>query len=192
VPNDPSGSTGPFNLNNGGPLAMPDDNPFKLDPLVLPPPSPFNVVRSNPIHPSTQSTNRKYQQLLRDVGSVLQFYQLVVTQWPKEAGNPTIPGTPDHTFPGTGDTSAFANTTMETFEQQTTSCMACHNRTRAPTDFLWTLKDRAFAPNIPSILKNDQEIKSLKNVLIKSHDTNRQLHQMQLKKIELLKKVQTR
>ncbi len=59
-----------------------------------------------------------------------------------------------HTFPGTiGSSSAFANTTMETFEQRTvaTGCMACHNSHPTKTDFLWSLEINAF-PAAPSTL----------------------------------------
>ena len=51
-----------------------------------------------------------------------------MTQWPKQPSQPTLPGTPPNTFPGSGATSAFANVALETFDQASifTGCMACH------------------------------------------------------------------
>src|SRR4051794_22321675 len=79
-------------------------------------------------------------------GTVWQNYMLVMTQWPTaNPPNPQNQGTPEHTFPGvttnpsTRPTSAYANTTMETWEQTniSTGCMNCHNFASG-TDFLWS------------------------------------------------------
>ena len=117
------------------------------------PPPPYNVERLAPIHSSlapihtsTAATNDLYQRAL--AGTVWRFYQLVMTQWPvpKPATAPTVDprqsGQPDHTFPGIGAKSAFANTSLETFDQTeiTASCMACHDGVRGKTDFLWALR----------------------------------------------------
>jgi hypothetical protein len=98
---------------------------------------------------------------------VWQFYQLVMTQWPRAASQPDKPGTPANTFPGTNATSAFANVTMETFDQANTrtGCMACHNLTRLPTDFVWTLNDHAFPPNVASFLMRNTAVRELQTLL---------------------------
>src|SRR5580704_14999969 len=44
-------------------------------------------------------------------------YQLVMTQWPLVPNSPATPGTIRNTFPGQGATSAFTNTTLETWDQ---------------------------------------------------------------------------
>src|SRR5712692_6988887 len=100
-------------------------------PLILPTPKPFNVQRVKPIHQSTQNTNSTYKNLLHAQGSVWQFYQLVMTQWPLVPNSPQTPGNPPITFPGQGsDQTSFANITLETFEQGNirTGCMNCHNQ----------------------------------------------------------------
>jgi hypothetical protein len=169
VPPPVSGGPGTFNFNDGTGAKMPDTNPFPLDPPILPPPAPFNVERvaSAPINPSTVTTNGTYQQLLKNAGSVWQFYQLVMTQWPVPASRPDLPGTPANTFPGINAQSAFANVTMETFDQGsiTTGCMNCHNFTRLKTDFLWSLNDHAFPPNVPNFLFEDTSFRDLRNLL---------------------------
>lgn len=162
VPPAQPGAPGPFgpgtfNFNDGKGGAMPASNPYALDRvLTAPTAAAFNVTRGKPIHQSTQSTNKAYQLALK--GTVWQNYQLVTTQWPLKANSPTTPGTPQNTFPGTGATTAFANATLETFEQGSvfTSCMACHNSTMAPTDFLWSLNDHAFPANkeTPNLMMN--------------------------------------
>lgn len=167
VPPVDSGASGSFNFNDGTSVAMPKKNPLKLNPLTLPTPAPFNVQRLTPINASTVSTNMAYRGLLRSAGSVWQFYQLVMTQWPLKASQPSLPATPANTFPGTGATTAFANTTMETFDQtdSATGCMACHNFTKLPTDFLWSLNDHAFPANVPGRLTRDRALRSLRKLL---------------------------
>jgi hypothetical protein len=56
---------------------------------------------------------------------------------------------------------------MEPFEQgsPSTGCMACHNVTGIQTDFLWSLKDHAFTPNVPNFLFTDKEIKTLQQLI---------------------------
>jgi hypothetical protein len=154
VPPAEPGASGKFNYNDGKGVKMPDGNLYPIDPLILPTPAPFNVDRKVPINSSTLNTNMAYRNLLRGANSVWQFYQLVMTQWPTHASQPDLPGTPNNTFPGNNPTSAFANVTMETFDQGkiTTGCMNCHNFTRTQTDFLWSLNDHAFPANIPNFL----------------------------------------
>ena len=160
IDNVPSaGAPGPFTFNNGAGTAMPSDNPIQF-PIPLQPPAPYNVERQKPIHDSTAATNALYRQALQAAGSRWQFYQLVMTQWPRAANSPAQAGSPGFTFPGTApagtppppfDATAFSNTTLETFEQKEISkgCMNCHNLTRVKTDFLWSVMTRAH----PSILQ---------------------------------------
>lgn len=171
VPPAEPGAPSEFNFNNGTSTPpMPSADPYVLDPLPLPTPAPFNVMRLNdtaPINTSTLNTNTAYRNLLKNQGSVWQHYQLVMTQWPLQPKQPSVPGTPDKTFPGFGDKSAFANVTMETFDQGSikTGCMNCHNSTKAQTDFLWTLNDHAFPANVPNFIFGDPAFKELKDLL---------------------------
>ena len=59
---------------------------------------------------------------------------------------PATDGSVPNTFPGTDAFSAFANVTMETFDQGSVQlgCMNCHNRARMNADFMWTLLDHAY------------------------------------------------
>jgi hypothetical protein len=140
-------------FNDGSGQPMPDRSPTGWPPTPIPPP-PVNLDRIKPIHDSTQDTNRKYQAAIRaqDPNSVWQFYELVMTQWP--TGKLTDPGTPDFTFPGRGtDQTAFANITMETWDQKDIflGCMNCHNIANAgqsKTDFVWALWTKSFEPSV--------------------------------------------
>src|SRR4051794_10201962 len=137
------------------PASVPDLNKF-INATPSPPP-PFNVQRLSqnannpPIHPSTQEINRTYQKLLS--GTVWQNYMLAMTQWPT-APNSALPGTPSNTFPGLSPISAYANTTMETWEQTniTTGCMNCHNLA-GNTDFLWSPHLLASSPLSVALLR---------------------------------------
>jgi hypothetical protein len=167
VPPAVPGGSGTFNFNDGTRRAMPKTNPYPIDPLILPTPVPFNVQRLTRINNSTRNTNTVYRNLLKGVGSKWQFYQLVMTQWPLQPSQPNIPGTPDNTFPGSADSSsAFANVTMETFDQTIIrrGCMSCHDATRSKTDFLWSLNDHASPPNIPNFLF-DPSLRELQTLL---------------------------
>jgi hypothetical protein len=171
-----AGAQNPFNFNDDGSVPMPSANPYKLNPLPLPTPTPFNVTRLQQVSPITQATNKSYQTAL--AGTPWQFYKLVMTQWPvcKPPCDPAMRGTPIHTFPGTGANTPFSNTTMETFDQKSifTGCMACHNSTQTVsgvkngTDFLWSLRNHAFPPDVPNMLLNDPALKNLQSLLKKS------------------------
>ncbi|HEV2448070.1 MAG TPA: hypothetical protein VGS58_19200, partial [Candidatus Sulfopaludibacter sp.] len=140
-----------FLLHDGKAAAMPAENPLPLVPLPRQA-KPFNVERSNsaPIHPHTALANLKYERLLKD--TVWANYQLVVTQWPRLDGDQSVPvpatrnGDVSNTFPGLGATSAFANVTMETFDQgrPQLGCMNCHNQARMAGDFMWSVLDHAY------------------------------------------------
>ena len=150
------GGVGKFTFNDGTPASMPAENPISLVPLPRQPAKPFNVLRSlrAPIHENTAQTNQRYRQLLE--GTVWKYYRLVTTQWPLLTGNQAVPvpatqtGEIFSTFPGTGPgssaASAYANVTMETFDQTRPElgCMSCHNQARLGADFLWSVLDHAW------------------------------------------------
>jgi hypothetical protein len=150
-------TTGGFDYK---PAAAPTPCPSPGDPSK-PCPKPVQVTRVNPIPttPAGQSTrevNAFYQQLLK--GTVWQYYQLVVTQWPFNPGigpgNPFMlmqnggvyPVNAGSAFPANG----AVNTTMETYFQAQNdaagaggnSCMSCHYRA-GQSDFSWGLNRRA-------------------------------------------------
>jgi hypothetical protein len=173
VPPAEPGSPGAFAFNDGNPAqSMPASNPLPLDPLD-PHPTPFDIVRisSAPIHPNTIRTNAKYRSLLS--GSVWKNYQLVMIQWPVGNGSQPVPATQTggikFTFPGLGATSAFANTTLETFQQgnSRTGCMNCHNLARGSADFVWSLLDHAFPPcsSTPDLFISDPRFRELMDLL---------------------------
>jgi hypothetical protein len=150
-PGQPDGP-GKFLFHDGGTAAMPEQNPLRLIPLAPQPATPFNVVRSSrtPIHPNTAAMNKRYQALLKD--SVWGRYQLVMTQWSRVPGNQANPvalsvtGDASTTFPGVGAGSAFANVTLETFDQERVQlgCMNCHTKARMRADFMWSVLDHAY------------------------------------------------
>lgn len=141
-----------FLLHDGSAAPMPAVNPLRLVPLAPEPVRPFNVTRDPgaPILTPTDLTSFEYQRLL--AGTPFQHYKLVMTQWPRLEGRQTDPipasldGSPANTFPGEGAFSAFANVTMETFNQRSVQvgCMNCHNRARLGSDFLWSVLDHAY------------------------------------------------
>jgi hypothetical protein len=53
---------------------------------------PAQLTRVVPIPPATQSLNRQVQGLLRELGSVFQYYELVGAQWPIQPGFPAFAG----------------------------------------------------------------------------------------------------
>ncbi len=142
------------------PALSPTPCPTPGDP-AKPCPTPVQVTRINPIPntppgASTRDFNAYYQQLLK--GTVWQYYQLVVTQWPFNPGigpgNPFMlmgnggiyPQNAGSAFPVNG----AVNTTMETYFQSQNdaagaggnSCMSCHYRA-GQSDFSWGLNRRA-------------------------------------------------
>jgi hypothetical protein len=151
-----AGTVGDFLLNDGTPEPMPAENPIPLMPLPKQPVKPFNVVRSfaTSMHPNTHAANSAWRDLLKD--TIWRNYRVVVTQWPLQPGNQALPvpakqtGDIINTFPGTGPgataDSAFANLTMETFDQHRIElgCMSCHNRARLSADFMWSVLDHAW------------------------------------------------
>jgi hypothetical protein len=158
VPPARPGAPGLFAFHDGGSEAAPPENPLTLAPLLQEPAKPFNVTRAveSPINPKTAYTNLMYGRLLK--GTIWENYQLVMTQWPRVEGEQSRPlpaslsGDASHTFPGLGSASgsAFANVTMETFDQSRPQlgCMNCHNQARMAADFMWSVLDHAYPPNL--------------------------------------------
>jgi hypothetical protein len=111
----------------------------------------LNPIPTTPAGASTADINNIYQSYLKN--TVWANYQLVMTQWPSQPGQFTMPdsggvypsgaGVP---FPQFGAT----NTTMETYFQSRgdaqsaggNSCMQCHWQA-SKTDFSWGLNRRA-------------------------------------------------
>ena len=129
------------------PPALTQSNP------PIPDPTPMQVVRLQPLlTPSnsnlpgvtgTVATNARYQSAL--AGTVWANYQLVVTQWPTDTSVPSGAPFPDPT----SSTTSVGNTTMETYNQQQTSCMDCHDLARSEfnTDFVWFINIRTQPPD---------------------------------------------
>jgi hypothetical protein len=167
----------PSTFNKGDGTPMPKQNPVQCPPdatgrhkCPLPPPAPYNVDRLKPIFDtggfSTAKTNATYQAMIAQKypDSPWRYYELVMTQWPRNDNRPDLDGSPANTFPGTGvDATAFANTTMEPFQQTNveTGCMSCHNLMRPETDFVWTLKTRAYPRDKSNYLNVLLKIESL-------------------------------
>lgn len=154
VPPSRFGDPVKFTFHDGGKAGMPLENPLSLTPLAKEPATPFNVERPffAKVHPKTELTNYQYQELLKS--TVWQYYGIVVTQWPRLEGNQALPVPPNlngditNTFPGAGAFSAYANVTMETFDQARPQlgCMSCHNQARMAVDFVWSVLDHAYPP----------------------------------------------
>ncbi|MDH5558909.1 MAG: hypothetical protein OEZ03_16285, partial [Alphaproteobacteria bacterium] len=122
------------NPNCQGPYCLPSNQ----SPLQSGQPfaSPNQATRLTPLHSEAIKVNALYRQALKD--TPFQYYQLVTTQYPL---NPRDPGNPL----GTPEPNVAANVTMETYIQDTSSCMACHSTARVPggtlakTDFSFLL-----------------------------------------------------
>ncbi len=127
--------------------------PPSATPLVPVQVTRVNSIPSTPAGASTLDLNTYYQQLLK--GTVWQYYQLVITQWPSNPGLSNFklmqnggiyPQGAGAAFPVNGAT----NTTMETYFQTQSdaagaggnSCMSCHYRA-GQSDFSWGLNRRA-------------------------------------------------
>ncbi len=153
VDNVPGNSAGPYSFNNGtntpqtigGYANRPPAMAPQLQPISQR--QPVQVTRFNPIPDSTAALNATWQKVLN--GTVWQYYQLVMTQWPS---NPTVfktredggiyPQDAGGAFPANGVT----NSVMETYFQSQNdaagaggnSCMSCHYGADQ-ADFSWSL-----------------------------------------------------
>ncbi len=111
----------------------------------------FNEIPTTPKGLSTVDINKMYQNAVGNTW--MQYYQLVITQWPTNPGqfkqysqNGIYPKDCGQPFP----VNNCANTTMETYFQRSAdaagvggnSCMSCHY-TAPNTDFSWSLQLRS-------------------------------------------------
>jgi hypothetical protein len=162
-PAPPAKPTQSFAFNDGTMTQMPPNPPkeyvWQTAATAKSAPPPLNIQRLTPINndPSvsrnTVATNAIWQQALQAEGSVWQFYQLTMTQWPIAPNQPNNSGGIANTFPGSIDaSSAFANTTLETWDQTKirNGCMNCHTQTQV-NDFVWSLQMNAFKSAAPSL-----------------------------------------
>jgi len=91
------------------------------------------ISRETPIPGWVQTANTAWQDSLRSVNSIWQYYQLIGIQWARDSsrlGNPLLTN--------------LANVSMETFNQTGSSCIGCHAFARSsnPTklsDFSWVM-----------------------------------------------------
>jgi len=86
---------------------------------------PVQLTRLVPIPPATQALNHQVQGLLRELGSVFEYYELVGAQWPIQPGFPAFAGgansAPESILfkaPGRVVPVYNVNTTMESYFQQ--------------------------------------------------------------------------
>jgi hypothetical protein len=122
-------------------FGLPGTLPVSIDHPPLVEPTPMQVVRRHPIHPSTMAMNRAYWALPEIQGTVWENYMLVASQWPTVTrpidpqndgaffpGPPPPPGAPRENYQAVDPPKEnLANTTIETyFQDQPSSCMACH------------------------------------------------------------------
>jgi hypothetical protein len=172
-PTPPARPTQAFTFNDGTATPMPGSPPADFiwsNARNAPsPPHPVNIQRVKPINDRTAKTNEIWQSALKASNSVWQFYQLTMTQWPVPGNAPANPGSPAFTTPAQGGiTSAFANTALETWDQNTirSGCMACHTSAQN-NDFLWSLQMNAFAPSQNSMVPapQPQAIRELRSLL---------------------------
>jgi hypothetical protein len=108
-------------------FGSPDTLPVSLRNPPKMVPTPMQVVRRYPIHPSTVAMNRAYAALPGVKGTVWEHYMLVANQWPTVT-RPVDPRNDGVFFPQMRKEN-LVNTTMETyFQDPPSSCMACHHK----------------------------------------------------------------
>lgn len=183
-PQPPTKPTQTFTFNDGTATSMPTSLPpaYVWSTAIKTPPPPINIQRLTPINNdpkvsrNTVATNAIWQQALSRQNSVWQFYQVTMTQWPTaKPPNPTLTGIPKNTFPGNSPTSAFANITLETWDQTNIrdGCMNCHTQTQS-NDFVWSLAmnafqappvSAAFARSETTTLRPSRDLEALKSLL---------------------------
>ena len=100
-------------------------------------PSPYDakmqITRLNPVGAVANSVTAWFWSLL-PANSVYNYYRLINVQWPQTPGQPNGPklqvpagmGNPMPTGGAGGVTQIVANTTLESFQQSSNSCMDCH------------------------------------------------------------------
>lgn len=115
------------------PLNDPSCPPERCTPnLQTPEGVPTQLTRVIPISEETDTLNQLLQSSPLLQHSYLRHYELVSTQWPVDGAKE-----PEKTV-FTVQPELLANTTMESFAQNTSSCMGCHvmSRTLNPTQYI--------------------------------------------------------
>lgn len=119
----------------------PGNEPNQVERVTPIPDADPNCSQPGQARDNVAELNREVQQSLAKLDSVFRYYQLVGTQWPKPVSGQT--STTFNAIPA-----LLANATMETFAQDTSSCMGCHSmaRTLRPdrfvsADFSFTLNN---------------------------------------------------
>lgn len=149
----------PYSFNNGTDKPAtdrgyankpPNTNPVPVSQRVAVQVTRYNPIPTTPKGMSTVDINALFQ---KAVGKTwLQYYQLVITQWPSDPSTFTqfnaggkYPAQCGGAFPQNG----CANSTMETYYQSSmdaatfgNSCMSCHYQASA-ADFSWSLYNRS-------------------------------------------------
>jgi hypothetical protein len=123
----------PYSYNSGGPPK--DLSPSRRPPAItssnyVADPNPMQVVRKRKINDYTMNKNRAYWARPEIKNTIWQNYMLVMTQWPSVSRNPTVDndGTPFPKYFGDNEApTMLANTTMETYRQESGNCMDCHH-----------------------------------------------------------------
>lgn len=165
VPEADAPGGGHFTFNNGDLTRHMTSEPEPQFRLPLPKgtsgpgmsPTPFQVERLQRIDAVVLRMNEVQQQALGGLDSVWQHYKLVMAQWPFTSGNPRLGAEASiprpHNCSGRG-AQAAVNTTMETFHQTQSSCVAgrtcmgCHDNARK-TDFVFSPVFNRFQPPQP-------------------------------------------
>ena len=158
---------GPFALHDDSTPVVPiqTPNPQHNMPLISTPPA-MNVVSNMPMSSATMAANAAYRTKLTQSGAIWQYYQLVMTQWPKDLNQPNVGGGPMFSIPGgTAPSTAYANPAMETYFQTPiqNGCMNCHSFARGRSDFLWgpVILARDDGADESSRLKRDTALRSM-------------------------------
>lgn len=94
---------------------------------------PMQITRLNPVGATANQVTAQYWSLLPK-NSVFNYYRLIGVQWPQKAGKPLSPGQrlplpqgdPMPAGAKGGVKQILANTTLESFQQSSDSCMDCH------------------------------------------------------------------
>ena len=141
-----------FNAPGCGPADCP---PNRVRPLGVPtqvtrvvpiPDRQPDCTRPDQARDDLQTLNADLARALKKAGSVLASYQLVGAQWPVREGPAAADVQPTTVF--SVRPHRLGNTTLETFIQDTSSCMGCHAMARSnrpdrfvSADFTFTLND---------------------------------------------------
>lgn len=162
-----NGGAHSYSLNNGtnnpstgtvGYANKPDADVVKKEDRKSVQVTRVNEIPTTPVNHSTVDINKKYQKLLK--GTWMEYYELVITQWPADDTSFKLAGTNRANYPkDCGEAFPVAdcvNTTMETYFQTRelampaapfapaagNSCMGCHYGS-SQTDFSFSLKLRS-------------------------------------------------